>query len=404
MTPTIDLGPEDRVRQLYSYPNVPGDRASLAETVVHWMELTLARDGLAGQGATAAVRIGPDGHYLLDLDGPATLTDRLEGYVTRLPRFLGNGWNALARDVPAVKQAGRWDPSPDPPPPPYRPWRFFLPHGMAMLNQRSLQFFHYPPIRLLEGTRDYLQDPVPVRCYELLLANGVPEADLPLFNTVVDATPIAAEDDQGSKKAGDPRWGLIPIQYFHDYQRAQVALLLNPAQAHDDYTVPIVVYGAHPRATFEELYDVKLGVNVADTAEILPGRKTPVLGANHPYVFYAAAQGFATVGSGRFSSSEACAQATDVMIKDLVVTRWQALMAEHPDRSPEAVLADCARYWNDPARAGQVCALTRHQASLYYADPTSLEFTFSTSMDAAATFCAGHGNQPCAGVETPSGT
>lgn len=403
MTTTIDLGPEDRVGQLYSYPNVPGDPGSLADTVVHWITLTLTRDGLAGRGATAAVRTGPDGRYLLDLDGPSAVTDQLEGYAARLPRFLENGWNALTRDVAAVRQAGRWDPSPDPAPPPYRPWRFFLPHGMAMLNQRSLQFFHYPPIRLLEGTRDYLQDPVPVRCFELLSANGVADADLPLFNTVVDATPIAAEDDQGSKKAGDPTWGLIPIQYFHDYQRAQVALLLNPAPGNDDHTVPIVVYGAHPRATFEQLYDVTLGVNVAATAEILPGRQTPVLGANHPYVFYAAAQGFATVGSGRFASADACAQANGVMIKDLIVTRWQALMAEHPTEKPGDVLDDCTTYWNSPAQAGQVCALTRHQASLYYADPTSLAFTFPTSLDDAAAFCATHGNQACAGVGTPAG-
>lgn len=398
MTVTIPLGASDRLGQLYSWPNVPGGPASLADTVVHWFTLTLQRDGLAAAGATAAFRSDASGNCFLDLDGPAGVASQLAGYQARLPQFLANGWQALNTVVPQIRQAGAWDPSPDPEPPPYRPWRFFMPHGMAMLNQRSLQFFHYPPIRLLEGTQDYLADPVPVRCEEMLAANGVPDADLPLFNTVVDATPIAAEDDQGSKAGGDPTWGLMPIQYFHDYQRAQVALLLNSPSGVAGYTCPIVVYGAHPRATFEQLYNVKLGVNVAATAEILPGRKTPVLGANHPYVFYAAAQGFSTVGSGGFKSAAACAQAVKVMAGDLVVCRWQKEMADDPTQDPVAVLKACTAYWSDPAQAGQICALARHQASLYYASPTSLAFTYRTSLADAATFCGANGNQACAGV------
>ncbi len=394
---SIDLGPEADVAQLYSYPNASGGTDTLSQTVLHWFTLTLQRDGLAAAGATAAVNVHADGHYQLDLDGPPAVQAALAGYADRLPRFLRNGWDALTTAVPAIKAAGKWDPSPDQPPPPYRPWRFFLPLGMALLNQHSLQFFHYPPIRLLEGTRDYLMDPVPVRCKELLSANGVADADLDLYNTVVDATPIAAADDQGSKPGGDPEWGLIPIQYFHDYQRAQVALLLN-SPGTGSFTDPIIVYGAHPRATFEQLYNVKLGVNVAATAEIVPGKKTPVLGANHPYVFYAAAQGFSTVGSGHFQSAKACAQAVSVLTKDLIVTRWQKLMADDPSQDPAAVVADCTKYWNDPAQARTICALARHQGSLYYADPTSLQFVFKTSLAQAESECQTNGNHACAGV------
>src|SRR5205823_1550959 len=103
-------------------------------------------------------------------------------------------------------------------------WRFFLPLGMPLLNQRSLQFFHYPPIRLLETMQDYLNDPVPVRWEELLAANGVAaEAERPLYEAVVDATPIAAPDDQGTQTLPDGTTvHLIPIDYFHEYQKAQV--------------------------------------------------------------------------------------------------------------------------------------------------------------------------------------
>ncbi len=42
-----------------------------------------------------------------------------------------------------------------------------------------------------------------------------------------DAAPIAAPDDQGSKKSakGDLKWGLIPIQEFSDYHTARAALV-----------------------------------------------------------------------------------------------------------------------------------------------------------------------------------
>lgn len=398
MSYSISLGAEDRVSQLYSYPNNPNGKSSLAETVLRWFNQTLERDGLANLGARASVRVD-GGNYFLDLDGPAEIAGNFPEYDKRLTQFLNNGWDALTKVIPQLKSEGKWDPSPDPEPPPYRPWRFFLPHGLAMLNQRSLQFFHYPPIRLLEGTQDYLMDPVPVRWAELLEANGVSnDQEAWLYETVMDATPIAAEDDQGSKKGGDQKWGLIPINYFHDYQRAQVNLLLNVSATHPDYTIPIVVYGAHPRDTFAELYNVKLGVNVAATAEIIPGKKTAVLGSNHPYVFYAAAQGFDTVGSGHFKSQGDCQAAAKVMKTDLIVARWQRVMADDPSQDPHAVLNDCTAYWNDPARAGEICALVQHQGSLSYPDPNSLQFQFNVSLELAASFCKANNNDPCANV------
>lgn len=397
MPVSIPLGNTEQLTELYSYPNTPGSSDSLTDTVLHWFLLTLQRDGITAPGASARV-ILESATWMLALDGPSQFLEQVAGYQTRLPQFLANGQAALTTVIPKLKADGKWDPSPDPSPPPYRPWRFFLPFGMAMLNQKSLQFFHYPPIRLLEGTRDYLDDPVPVRWEELLTANGVPESDLLLHNTVMDATPIAAADDQGSKHGGDPTYGLIPIQYFPDYQRAQVALLLNDAPGHPGYTVPIVVYGSHPNQVFSKLYNLALGNGKVAVAEIVPDKKTPVLGSQHPYVFYAAAQGFPTVGSGKFLSASACASAAQVMQTDLATARWQMLMAADPTQDPKTVLEGCVTYWADPSRAGTICALTRHQASLYYATPETLQFSYPTSLEDAAAFCATHGNQTCAGV------
>jgi hypothetical protein len=399
---SIYLGAEDRLKLLYSYPNSPDGTWSLATTILHWFNLTLERDGMAALQARASVRVeGPD-HlpaYFLDLEGPSEAAQKFPEYGRRLPQFLANGWDAL-NVIPRIKAAGKWDPDPDADPG-YRPWRFFLPMGMAMVSQKSLQFFHYPPIRLLETFQDYLYDPVPFRWNELLIANGVSRAaDLPLYQTVMDATPIAAEDDQGSKESskGDPKWGLIPIQYFPDYQRAQVNLLLNSASSSDYYTIPIVVYGGHPKSIFSELYGVKMGVNVAATANIVPGKKTPVLGANHPYLFYYIAQSKgsdAGVGSGTLIAAN-CQEAVSIMKQDLVVARWQTVMAADPSQNPQTILADATQYWNDGARAAQVCGLVEHQASLLYPDPKSLDFEFQISLTQAAASCASKNNNPCA--------
>ncbi|MGI9189264.1 MAG: hypothetical protein ACR2F9_03880 [Longimicrobiaceae bacterium] len=69
---------------------------------------------------------------------------------------------------------------------------------------------------------------------------------------------------------------------------------------------------------------------------------------------------------------------------------------QDPTQNPQTVLDDCASYWADPARAATVCTLVRHQGSLLYPDPNSLDFTFKVTMEQAAKVCAQNGNQPCA--------
>lgn len=113
------------------------------------------------------------------------------------------------------------------------------------------------------------------------------------YECVMDSTPIAAPDDQGSKTSaqGDPEMGPMPIQYFTDCQRAQVRLLLNAAPGAPAFIIPLVVYGVHPHAIFNLDFAPAqpVGVNVATPAAIVPGRSTPVAGANNPYMFYAVA-------------------------------------------------------------------------------------------------------------------
>ena len=371
---SINLGSEETLRGLYSWPNIPDSDETLAGTILHWFAQTLVRDKVAN--VTPTLRM-TDAGCMLDLDGPPQAQAACALYAERLPVFLANGLAALDNVVPAIKAAGKWNPDPTQP---GDVWRFFLPIGLPMVNQKSLQFFHYPPLRLLDPMRDYLNDPVPVRWEELLRANGVAEGNEALYECVMDATPIAAPDDQGSKKSsqGDPTWGLIPIQDFNDYQRSQVQLLLNAAPGQDGFTIPVVVYGAHPRDVFNIVFapTPKVGVGVAVRACIVAGRSTAVLGSNHPYMFYAVAQGGDSVGSGRIADGVSRAKLTDLMIKDLATARWQVTMAADPSLDPVTVITACTAYWSDPARSATVQALIDHQGSLFYPDASGLKFEF----------------------------
>ena len=216
MKKIINLGDEASVKLAFSYPNIPAKETSLEDTVLHWCEQMLDRDGLKAKGALAKVSISEQ-QCNLELEGNKSLDVDFAIYAERLPKLLSIGLKAHKNVFPVLEKEGKWDPENT------GKWRFFLPLGLPMVKQKSLQFFHYPPIRLLDPMQDYLEDPVPVRWEELLMANGlITQAQARFYETVVDATPIAAPDDQGSKTPKDKnkfKYGLIPIEYFTQYQK-----------------------------------------------------------------------------------------------------------------------------------------------------------------------------------------
>lgn len=410
----INLGDEPSVKLAFSYPNIPSDKKSLAETVLHWCTQMLERDGFSAKVVKAEVIVQEQdekievkskedvacsvnveakinlskSHVYLQLEGDDPLAADFAIYAERLPKLLNIGLKALNDVFPKLEKAGKWDPEKT------EKWCFFLPLGLPMVKQKSLQFFHYPPIRLLNPMQDYLQDPVPVRWEELLMANGlITKAQTRLYETVIDATPIAAPDDQGSKAPKNKdkfKYGLIPIEYFTQYQKDLVELLLNDSALDSEFTIPIVIYGKHPREEFETVFlkdtDQKLGINKVAIAEIIPGKKTAVLAANHPYRFYAQGQigdnsNKNFVGSGELAPGKK-EGVTAVMKADLAAARWQILMADNPHKNPHDLIEECITYWNDEALSEQVNNLVAHQGSLFYPDPNSesLEFEFKVPL------------------------
>lgn len=390
----------EQLETLFAWPNIrptPGEAPAdtLEETILHWFGQTLERDGLSAK--MVSVTHDSD-EWAIHLDGPSNEENSL--YSNRLPSLLEIGWQAWERTQNVVKPNGKWDPT-------YTgDWRFFLTLGVGIANFRTLQLFHYPPARLLDPLRDSMHDPVTFRCRDLLEANGVAPDQTRLYETRINSTPIAAPDNQGTPQPPyrdcvkpDPVTGsYIPIEYYTQFQQQMIQLYLHPHPTVSGYTIPMIVYGRTPRM---QLAGEWLGPDCAAVLQMLPSRtpsphemmltqvsvdtknylRTPVLGSNHPYLFFAIAQideaAKSNVGSARLNPKniEKC---ISVMQDDLAVVRWQVQMAEVPSQNPWDRINESKTFWRNDDRLLDVCALIWRQASLYYApeDPFGNYFTF----------------------------
>jgi len=389
---SIKLGKSDQLKILFAYPNTSKDQETLEQTILHWLGDTLVRDGLKKEMASIRVE---DDEYILDLDGPSEAENA--AYAERFPSILNIGWKAWEGPVKQIKSRKVWS-TDNIDRPMWNPngvkvdgkdaWRFFLTLGVGLVNHRTLQFFHYPPLRLLDPLRDSMKDPVTLRCRELLEANGIKPEETHFYETRINSTPIAAPDDQGTNNSppADPVWGgLIPIGYFREFERQMIHTLLKP-HAKSGYTIPMTAYGKDPRQRFGGMF---LNPDQAMIIEVIEGQKTPVLGSNHPYRFYYEAQakdGKGEVGSGKMlpGSIEIC---TQLQQDDLAVVRWQVQMAEDPSQDPWEVIANAQAYWKAPAQQKMVCALVKRHGSLTYKTPEGYDFWFALSLEDALKEC-----------------
>lgn len=357
----------------------------LEAEIRYWFNQTLVNDGFENLQYTVTIYV--DSTRIKLTAGGAELPPNSEKYAIVLPKFLGIGLTAYTTAVPKIKAEGKWDPDPAN----KIPWEFFLPHGLPMVNFRTVQFFHYPPMRLLK-LRSYLQDPVPVRWGELIEQAIGKSIDTNIYQRFLDAVPIAANDDQGA---------YMPITYFETYQKQMLELFLGINPPSNDTTVPVLVFGIPAMAQFEHIFHANLDILVPQLAkEIIENHNTPCLGATHPYHFYAQAQidvgRDQTIGDGKMGRG--CQLAHVLMQQDLIAAKWQVLMAENPEASVGDTLFEATSYaLGDPLKTA-VCGLTRHQGSLQY--PENYEETYEFSFNIgypmpAIMLCQGDGIDPC---------
>jgi hypothetical protein len=111
--------------------------------------------------------------------------------------------------------------------------------------------------------------------------------------------------------------------------------------------LPVVAYGGAVRRWARRNLGVRLRVSAAPAyARIGHAARIPMLGANHPSLFWHVAQN-SHIGALR------------VMRDDLVAACWQVGMGADPARDMDETLRACARHWD--ARDEEVCEQTELQ-------------------------------------------
>ncbi len=317
---TVPLGSSSALTQLYSYPNKPGGSESLADTIAHYTTQTTQRDGMPN--LTVGVERSGD-QYSARIKSSYY---RVFDYKERLPAFLAIGQKAV--DATAqLRKDGKWND---------KEWRMYLPLGLAMVDQRSVQLLHFPPDYSLPE-QDYLGSKTSQRWESLLELNGVAAADVTRYEAIVDIAPIAAPASAGNSLEAT-------YTYYAPYAHGMLEFLTKRQKG---TARPVVAYGYPVRNWVQQQFGVALQVMQTGTIKFSDGVSATIIGANHPsYIWYAKDKGFAV--------------AEQVMYQDLAAACWQATMGNNPEANPAQTATRCDSGWH--ARPTDVCELTWQQA------------------------------------------
>ena len=319
----FDLGTAANLTALYSYPNSTNGM-SLKETLEHYLNQSLKRDGIPQGSAVVAIKSGSTYETVIRGNSSA-----INGYQTTLANFYSNGNLALTAEQ-TLRNNSAWNDE---------EWRLFLPHGLALSNQRSVQLLHFPPDYSLTE-QDYLNSSTSKRWEELLKLNDVPDAELTLFETILDIAPIAAPASAGSELDGT-------YDEFEPYVLGMLSLLSKANQS-TSQAIPIVAYGSPVRTWLANHYNLTgFGVNSVGEIEVLPEVNAAVIGANHPsYIWYA--------------TQTSRAYAFEIMEQDLISACWQQSMGNTPTQNANSVMGTCTSTWESQPQ--EVCIAMEVQA------------------------------------------
>lgn len=314
------LGDEQTLLQLYSWPNTPETPQSLTDTLSHYTRQSAERDAMPDLAVTVWNDLGT---YTATI---RSSNWQVLDYNRRLPRFLAIGQLGVQATA-QLKADGLWND---------KEWRFFLPLGLALVEQRSVQLLHFPPDYSLPD-QDYLGSKTSQRWESLLQENGVPADEVTLYEAIVDIAPIAAP-----ASAGKTLEATYP--YYAAYAKRMLEFLLQRDQG---AARPVVAYGYPVRQWLQQQYGLSLQVLDTGIIDLGPGGSAAVIAANHPsFIWYVKDQGFDA--------------AQQVMYQDLIAACWQVAMGKSPDADAALVRDTCNDSWRE--RPQQVCVLTWEQA------------------------------------------
>lgn len=323
----ISLGYAPELYQLFSYANPV---VALTDVISHTFNQTLERDLCWGAWADAYVRKG--GEYRLKLSSPHT---DMAPYAKLIPAYLDAGRLALQAFNAKITNGNGM--------------QFQLPFGLAMANVKSVQLFHFPPSET-SSYSDYLYSPTNRRWEALLIENKFDGRERTLLERIIDLVPIAAAGGAGKeidKYNSD----------FTPYVRHQLTNFLG---GHATHTPPVIAMGAPARDWLRTAYKVKKRLAPLSllTLEILPGRQTHILCANHPsqYLYDTSlplSDAHKLNHDARWDEAKESASAAaspspyTIMHQDLIAAGWQAAMARDWTADPAATLREVSKRWTE---------------------------------------------------------
>jgi hypothetical protein len=361
---TIDLGPIGEVATLYSYPNcaeVCPVYRTLPQTIEHYLSHSLKRDGF---NATTVDVYESAGRISVRLTGAGAAE-----YAKVLPEYLKAGTLGLrgARELlhaqgPDGRILWRYN------------WRFFLPHGVAMVKHRTVQLLHFPPDSVLLDKQDYLAASTTKRWAELLMENKAAEVDMGLFQNIIDIVPIALPDRESrfldprppTANPTEARSGVYP--HFDDYVNALLSLWL-PLSGQAG-SRPMIAFGAPARNWLKATHNVDLAPIKLGVVTLASGMKVQVLAANHPSAIWHVKD------EPNTPQDMQLARAMFMMQQDLTAACWQVKMGMDATAGPEPTLSLCKQVWS--GRDKDICELSYRQV-------------FSKTTDEAKLLCANIG-------------
>ncbi len=355
----------------------------LGRTIQNYTQQSVDRSGL--MNTVVSVQISGAGNPQVTLTG--TDLNAMQAFAAVQQAFLDGshavqGFNGVQK---CQQTNGCWNPYPNA----QYPWVFFLPLGMAMVNQAVVNFMNYPPAVSFEK-HDYLDNNTMRRWSGVLEAVGITNPIL--YETIVDGRPIAA--------AGTGQSDYLPDidTYFNSAGNEYVTSMLSllAASSNATYSKAVVILGAQAGDDWAKVigaFRVKPG-DVGTTNVMDPGKKTNWVAGNHPNVTsYQCCPGDPSPGCQASGSYPAPTNLIRDEKIDLMVACIEKELGENPATDVNKLKTECKAEWNSgklsPTNQKTLCIRAR------------LDYSWNGIGNCKATvealaFCNKHNDNACA--------
>jgi hypothetical protein len=331
----VEFGDGATTRLLFSYPNLGHEDQTLEETIEHYFNDSLRREELT------TFKVAPEvSDDLCRVRISADDTDALAQIASRYQAFFDIGKIGL-RDANAFRASGKWEPN----------WRFFLPLGIPMAFARAVEIMDFPPLTLISN-QDYLKSKTTSRWWELLILNGVADADKALYSCILDIVPVAAHASDGTKLTQSGIYSGPFDQYGLPLLKTLASIQNSSARR------PLIALGMPIRDWIHRHWNLSLNVVEIGTINIDDGDACAVIASNHPSFFYYAVKS----NTGEDATEKNIAAGLAVMKQDIVCAAWHAQMGQTPTADPEQVLIESTNKWKN--RDAELLALVKKQAGV----------------------------------------